>query len=92
MGAVAEEERAAASERRGSGTTSAALALLAIAGGVVAAFGLFQLLHRANDPMRRVNRLLDLCYRGISNLEATLGRDELSRRELAAPGLPESNS
>ena len=58
------------------------LALLAIAGGVVTALGLWQLIHRANDPLRRVNRLLDLCYRKISKLEATLAHNERHTEEI----------
>ena len=59
-----------------------ALVLLAIAGGVVTALGVWQLVHRANDPLRRVNRLLDLCYRRIGKLEATLAGNERHSEEI----------
>ncbi len=59
-----------------------ALVLLAIAGGVVTVLGLWQLIHRANDPLRRVNRLLDLCNRRISKLEAGLAGGERRAEEI----------
>lgn len=80
MGVVAETEPTSAPGR--PGIAGAGLALLAISAGVVTAFGLLQLLHRANDPMRRVNRLLDLCYEKISNLESTLGGEASASREI----------
>jgi hypothetical protein len=65
---------AAASDRPAPAAAALGLTLLAIAAGVTAALGLLQLLHRANDPLLRAGRLLDLCYEKISAIEATLAQ------------------